>query len=277
MHTVNVKGARIPALGFGTYGMSSDTLRPMIPAALRAGFRHIDTAQVYRNEADVGEGIAASGVPRSQIFITTKLWVSKYAPEQLVRSVDLSLRHLQSDYIDLLLLHWPNGDVPLREQIGQLNALVDAGKVRHIGVSNYNTPLLRQATALSRHPLVTHQFEYHPFLNQNRLIATTRALGMSVTAYCGMAVGRVFEEPTLIDIAAEHRRSVAQIVLRWLIQQPDVVALSRTVNPARVAENIAVFDFELTPEDMTRIHSLARPRSRIVDPPGLAPAWDSTD
>jgi 2,5-diketo-D-gluconate reductase B len=238
--------------------------------------RHIDTAQVYRNEAAVGECIAASGLPRSQLFITTKTWVDNYRRERFERSVDASLAALRTDYIDLLLLHWPNDDVPLGEQIERLNELADAGKVRHIGVSNYNSALLRSAASLSHHPLVTHQFEYHPYLNQRTLIESTRSLGMVVTAYCAMAIGRVFAEPVLADIAAARGRSVAQVVLRWLIQQPGTIALSRTTDPQRVAENVAVFDFDLTPEEMERIHALARPRSRIVDPPGLAPVWDST-
>jgi 2,5-diketo-D-gluconate reductase B len=274
---VDVHGARIPALGFGTYGMAEADVRRMIPLALKAGFRHIDTAQVYGNEAGVGAGWVASGLARSELFITTKVWVSNYGRERFESSVDESLRRLQSEYIDLLLLHWPNPEVSLNEQIGRLNALVDAGKVRHIGVSNYNTAMLRSARRLSHHPLATHQFEYHPFLNQHTLIETTRSLGMAVTAYCPMAVGRVLTEPALIDIARRHRRSVAQIVLRWVIQQPAMIALSRTTQPARLAENLAVFDFELAPHDMARIRGLARPGSRIVSPPGLAPHWDGTD
>jgi diketogulonate reductase-like aldo/keto reductase len=235
MQTIHMGGAEIPALGYGTYGMSAVDLHQVLPAALRAGFRHIDTAQVYRNEAAVGECIAASGLPRSQLFITTKTWVGNYRRE-----------------------------------------LFDAGKVRHIGVSNYNSALLRSAVSLSHHPLVTHQFEYHPYLNQRTLIESTRSLGMVVTAYCAMAIGRVFAEPVLKEIAAARGRSVAQVVLRWLIQQPGTVALSRTTDPQRVAENVAVFDFDLTSEELERIHALAQPRSRIVDPPGLAPVWDST-
>jgi 2,5-diketo-D-gluconate reductase B len=277
MEAVNIQGARVPALGFGTYGMSSDDMRRMIPAALRAGFRHIDTAQVYGNEAGVGDGLAASGVARSEVFITTKVWIANYAPDRFERSVDESLQRLRSQYIDLLLLHWPSEELPLKDQIESLNHVVDLGKVRHIGVSNYNSRLLRSAKELSRHPLITNQFEYHPFLNQRTLIEVTRALGMVVTAYCAMAIGRVFTERTLFDIAGKHGRSVAQIVLRWVIQQPGMIALSRTVNPDRLAENIAVFDFELSVEEMERINALARPQSRIVNPAGLAPAWDATD
>jgi 2,5-diketo-D-gluconate reductase B len=274
MNTVEVQGAKIPALGFGTYGMSEADVGRVIPLALREGFRHIDTAQVYGNEAGVGAGWVASGLHRSELFLATKVWVANYVEERFESSVDESLRRLQTDYIDLLLLHWPNPRVPLAEQIERLNALVDRGKVRHVGVSNYNTAMLQAAKRLSRHPLVTHQFEYHPFLDQRHVIETTRALGMTVTAYCPMAVGRVLAEPKLIDIARRHRKSVAQIVLRWVIQQQAMIALSRTTRPARLAENAAVFDFELAPEEMAHIHGLAQPDSRIVSPPGLAPDWD---
>jgi 2,5-diketo-D-gluconate reductase B len=277
MHSVSSHGAQIPALGFGTYGMSNAELRTIIPAALKAGFRHIDTAQIYRNEAGVGEGWPASGVARAEVFITTKVWVANYGAERFESSVNESLQRLQSDYIDLLLLHWPNDEIPLRDQIQRLNTLVDRGIVRYIGVSNFNTALLQQAAQLSRHPLITHQLEYHPFLNQQNVLHTTRALGMTATAYCPMAIGRVLTEPVLLDIARHHKRSVAQIALRWVIQQPGMIALSRTTKLSRIAENLAVFDFELEPFEMARIQAMARPDSRIVDPPGLAPRWDPTD
>jgi 2,5-diketo-D-gluconate reductase B len=275
MQSVIAKGAAIPALGFGTYGMTRPDMLRMIPAALSAGFRHIDTAQIYRNEAEVGECIAESAIARSEIFVTTKVWVSNYSKSKFMASVDESLQKLKSDYIDLLLLHWPTDAVSLAEQIDNLNAAAQAGKACHIGVSNFNTNLLLQATRLSRLPLVTNQFEYHPYLNQSLVIESTRSAGMAVTAYCGMAIGRVFTDATLARIAAQHQKSIAQIVLRWLIQQDGVVALSRSVNPKRGAENVAIFDFELDQEEMQAIHGLARSNSRIVDPPGLAPLWDS--
>jgi 2,5-diketo-D-gluconate reductase B len=277
MHCVSSHGAQIPALGFGTYGMSNAELRTIIPAALKAGFRHIDTAQIYQNEGGVGEGWLASDVARAEVFITTKIWVANYGPERFESSVNESLQRLQSDYIDLLLLHWPNNEIPLGDQIERLNTLVDRGIVRHIGVSNYNSALLQQAAQLSRHPLVTHQLEYHPFLNQQNVLHTTRALGMTATAYCPMAIGRVLTEPVLLDIARHHQRSVAQIALRWVIQQPGMIALSRTTKLSRITENLAVSDFELEPIEMARIQALARPDSRIVDPPGLAPRWDPTN
>jgi 2,5-diketo-D-gluconate reductase B len=274
MQHVLANGARIPAIGFGTYGMERAEMLRMIPAALNGGFRHIDTAQIYRNEAEVGECTVSSGVPRSELFITTKVWVANYPASRFAASVDQSLRNLQTDYIDLLLLHWPHDGVPLADQIGLLNETVRSGKVRHIGVSNFNRRLLEQAIGLSAAPLVTNQFEYHPYLSQSLLAGATRRAGLAVTAYCAMAVGRVLGDPTLAEIAASHGRSIPQVVLRWLVQQGGLVALSRTTNPGRVAENLAIFDFELGEDEMAAIQTLAMPDGRIVNPPGLAPVWD---
>ncbi len=274
MHDVVANGAKIPAIGFGTYGTVREEMLRTLPAALKAGFRHIDTAQIYRNEMDVGECVASSGVPRSEIFLTTKVWVTNYPDGRFATSVDQSLRNLRTDYIDLLLLHWPHEGVPLADQIGLLNKTVRSGKVRHIGVSNFNRDLLGKAIGLSAYPLVTNQFEYHPYLDQSLLAGATRQAGLAVTAYCAMAVGRVLGDLTLAEIAANHARSIPQVVLRWLIQQGDIAALSRTTNPNRLAENLSVFDFELGEDEMAAIHSLAGPNARIVSPPGLAPAWD---
>ena len=267
-------GANIPLLGFGTYGMSGPKLQNVLVAALQQGFSHIDTAQMYENESDVGVAIRASGVPRSDVFVTTKVWVGNYLRSQFMASVDESLRKLQTDYIDLLLVHWPHGGAPIAEQVEGLNRAVSSGKVRHVGVSNYSADMMRAASALLEHPLVTNQVEYHPFLDQTALLRQVASSESSLMAYCGMAVGRVFATELLKDIAVRNRRSVAQVVLRWLIQQPRVVALSRTENIERIPENARVFDFALSAEDMAAISRLRAPGSRIVNPPHLAPAWD---
>jgi 2,5-diketo-D-gluconate reductase B len=272
--TLSVGGANIPLLGFGTYGMSGTKLQNVLVAALHEGFRHIDTAQVYQNESAVGAAIRASGVARSDVFVTTKVWVGNYSRDRFMASVDGSLRELRTDYIDLLLVHWPRGGAPLAEQVEGLNRAVNSGKVRHVGVSNYSADLMRSAAALLEHPLVTNQVEYHPFLDQSALLRQVAASESSLMAYCGMAVGRVFRTDLLEDIAARNRRSVAQVVLRWLIQQPRVVALSRTQNIERIPDNAKVFDFALSAADMAAITRLRAPGNRIVDPAHLAPAWD---
>ena len=267
-------GANIPLLGFGTYGMSGPKLQRVLVAALQEGFRHIDTAQMYQNESDVGAAIRASGIARSDVFVTTKVWVGNYPTSRFMASVEESLRKLQTDYIDLLLVHWPRGGAPIAEQAEGLNRAVSSGKARHVGVSNYSTEMMRVASAHLEHPLVTNQVEYHPFLDQTALLGQVTSSESSLMAYCGMAVGRVFRTDLLKDIAARNGRTVAQVVLRWLIQQPRVVALSRTENIERIPENTRVFDFALSDEDMAAITRLRTPGSRIVDPPHLAPAWD---
>lgn len=274
MHIVTANGAAIPALGFGTFRMSGPEVLRMVPEILRLGYRHIDTAQVYGNEAEVGEGIAASGVPRADIFLTTKVWVENYRHDSLVRSVDESLRKLRTDYVDLLLLHWPNKAVPLAEQVAGLNAVRAAGKVRNIGVSNFSTALMAEAIRLSDAPIVTNQIEYHPYLDQTVVLGAARGAGLSITAYYAMADGKVFANPVLKEIARRRGKSVAQVVLRWIVQQDGLIALSKTVSETRAAENATIFDFTLPAADMAAIHALARPDGRIVNPAGLAPVWD---
>lgn len=275
MKTITAHGAAIPALGFGTFRMEAADVLRMVPAALKLGFRHVDTAQIYRNEAAVGEAIAGSGVARGDIFLTTKVWIDNFSPDRFMASVDESLAKLQTDHVDLLLLHWPNGSVKLADQIGALNAVREAGKTRHIGVSNYTVALLKQARALSAAPLVTNQVEYHPYLDQSRLMAAMREAGMALTAYYAMADGKVFADPLLADIAARHHRSIAQIVLRWLVQQEGVVALSKTVSEDRARDNAAIFDFALGEAEMAAIHGLAVPDGRVLRPEGLSPVWDA--
>jgi 2,5-diketo-D-gluconate reductase B len=275
MHDVTAHGAQIPALGFGTFRMDEPDVLRMVPHVLKLGFRHIDTAQAYGNEAAVGEGIARSGLGRGEVFLTTKVWVNHYRAPDLLRSVDESLARLRTDHVDLLLLHWPNDAVPLAEQIGALNAVRRSGKARHIGVSNFNTAQMAEAARLSEAPLVTNQVEYHPYLDQSAVLRAARAAGMAVTAYYPMADGKVLADPVLRDIAARHGRSVAQVVLRWLVQQDGVVALSKTVREDRATENLAMADLILDEAEITAIHALARPDGRVVSPAGLAPIWDT--
>jgi diketogulonate reductase-like aldo/keto reductase len=274
MHTVMANGAAIPALGLGVFRMSGEDVERMVPAALEAGFTHFDTAQVYLNEADLGRAIAKAGVKRDQLFLTTKVWVENYPADKFAASVDESLDKLRTDHVDLLLLHWPSDKVPLAEQIASLNAVKAAGRARHIGVSNLPTRLMAEAIALSDAPLVTNQVEYHPYLDQSPVLAATRAAGLALTAYYAMADGKVIDDPAIQAIGRRHGKSAAQVVLRWLVQQEGVVALSKTANPKRATENIAIFDFALSDQEMAALHALARRDGRIVSPPGLAPEWD---
>ncbi len=242
--------------------------------ALDLGYRHLDTAQIYANEAEVGRALAESGVAREAVFLTTKVWIDRFTSDRLAPSVDESLRRLRTDYVDLLLLHWPNPDVPLAETIRALNQVQQAGKTRHIGVSNFPTKLLREALALTDVPLVTNQVEYHPYLSQRAVLAVLREAGMCLTAYSPLAQGRLLDDPVLRTLGARYGKTPAQVALRWLLQQDDVVAIPKAARPEHAAANIDVFDFTLTDEEMRQIHGLARPDGRVVDPPGLAPAWD---
>jgi diketogulonate reductase-like aldo/keto reductase len=275
MHRVKANGADIPALGFGTFRMPGEDVLRIVPKALDVGFRHIDTAQIYGNEAEVGSVIARSSVARQDIFLTTKVWVDKFRHDDFIASVEESLKKLKTDYVDLLLLHWPKMEVPLAEQIGALNEVRKAGKVRHIGVSNYNIQLMDDAVALSDAPIVTNQIEVHPYIDQSKVIAAAKETGMSITSYYAMADGKVFEDDVLKELGAKYGKSVAQIVLRWVIQHDGLIALSKTVGEERVVENFDIFDFEISTADMQAISALARPDGRIVSPDGLAPVWDN--
>ncbi|WP_226575125.1 aldo/keto reductase [Acuticoccus sediminis] len=275
MHIVTANGASIPALGFGTFRMSDAEVAEVLPEALKLGFRHVDTAQVYGNEAAVGAAIHASGVPRDEIFLTTKVWVSEFAPADFLPSVESSLENLGVDHVDLLLLHWPHGsDSPRTVQIEELNKAANKGMTRHIGVSNYNVAEMHEAAQLSAAPLVTNQVEYHPYLSQAPVLRACEALDMALTGYYGMANGAVPQDAVLTEIGATRGKTAAQVALRWLVQQPRVVTLSKTARLARLPENFAIFDFALSEPEMQAIHALARPDGRIISPPDLAPEWD---
>ncbi len=275
MHNVSANGAHIPALGFGTFRMPGDDVLRVLPKAIELGFRHIDTAQIYGNEAEVGEAIARSGVARGDIFLTTKVWVDKFAHDAFLASVDESLKKLKTDYVDLLLLHWPQSDVPLAERMGSLNAVKAAGKVRHIGISNFNIAMMREAAELSEAKIATNQVEYHPYLDQSKLLSAARELGISLTAYYLMADGKVPNDPVLKEIGAKHGKTAAQVVLRWAVSQEGVIALSKTATESRLKENFDIFDFELSADEMQAIHALAKPDGRIVNPGHLRPPhWD---
>lgn len=272
MQVVKAHGAAIPALGFGVFRMSEAEVEAVVPAALEAGFRHFDTAQIYQNEAALGRALTAAGAGRDDLFLTTKVWVADYRADRFAASVDESLEKLGVDRVDLLLAHWPGNEVPVERQVEWLNAAQAAGRTRFIGVSNYNRSQVRAAMAASAAPIVTNQIEMHPYLDQSAMAALARETGMALTAYFGMADGAVPKDAGIGRIAARHGKTAAQVGLRWLLQQ-GVVALTKTAKPARLAENFDVFDFTLTADEMAAIAALARPDGRIVSPAGLAPDW----
>jgi 2,5-diketo-D-gluconate reductase B len=270
--TLSAHGAEIPAVGFGTSSLGD--CGEIVAAALKVGYRHIDTAWKYGTERGVGEGIRASGVPRSEIFLTTKVSHEFLRGDDFARSIDESLKTLGVEFVDLLLVHWPNPEIPLSEPIPALARAKRQGLTRHIGVANFNIAMLDEAIRLCPEPLVNLQAEYHAHLDQTKLIEACRRRGLTFTAYCPLGRGRLLRDPVLADMAARKGRSLAQIALRWLVQQGNIIPIPRSSNPARMAENLGVFDFALSEEEMKRIAALKRADGRIADPAGRAPAWD---
>lgn len=270
---LSAHGAQIPVIGFGTSQLGD--CADVVASALEVGYRHIDTAWKYGTEKGVGAGIKASGVPRAEIILCTKVSHEYLRADDFARSVDESLKNLQVDYVDLLHVHWPTIDkIPLAETMGALAKAKRQGKARHIGVANFNIALVEEARRLCPEPLVTLQAEYHPYLDQSKVLAACRRWGMIFTAYCPLARGRVFNDPVLAEIARNKDKTIAQIVLRWLMQQGNIAAIPRSANPKHMAESLQVFDFELTADEMSRISALKRPDGRIANPKGRAPAWD---
>jgi len=264
----------IPAIGCGTWELRGETCAQIVAKALRVGYRHIDTAQGYSNEEAVGEGLRASGIPRSDVFITTKVRPQRVSDGDLQLSAEESLLKLGVDVVDLLLIHWPNPAVPLRETMLALSDAKRRGLARNIGVSNFTIANLNAAVSISPEPIVTNQVELHPYLDQTRILGEARRLGLTVTAYCPIALGKVVGDPVIEAIGAAHGKSAAQVALRWLIQQPGVAAIPRTSNPQRLAEHLAEIDFQLTEDEMDRISRLKRPNSRLINEPGWVPHWD---
>jgi diketogulonate reductase-like aldo/keto reductase len=272
--TFSSHGAAIPALGFGTSPMTGGLAPETVVAALKSGYRHIDTARKYGTEGAVGEAIRASGVPRSEIFLTTKVSHENLRADAFAQSVDESLAALKTDYLDLLLVHWPNPEISLAETMPALSKAKRQGLARHIGVANFNTTLLDQAIKLCPEPLAALQAEYHPYLDQTKLLDAVRRRGMVFIAYCPLGRGRLFSDPVLAEIAKARGRSIAQIALRWLMQQ-DVAAIPRSSNAGRIADNAKVFDFTLSDDEMARIAMLKRPDGRIANPvERVSGGWD---
>lgn len=264
----------MPAIGFGTWQLENGTAVPLVEKALEVGYRHIDTAQIYGNEQDVGRAIKNSGIKRDELFVTTKIWIDKFHDGDLQRSAEISLEKLGLNHVDLLLLHWPKPDVPFAETLGALNEVRAKGWTRAIGVSNFPSAQLEEAARLSDAPLATDQVEYHPYLSLKTLKARADELGVSITAWSPLAQGKVAQEPLLIDIGRAHGKTPGQVTLRWIIQQ-GIIAIPRTSNPARIVENFDILDFELSDKEMAEIHGLARPDGRIGDWIDKAYRWDA--
>jgi 2,5-diketo-D-gluconate reductase B len=261
--SVRANGARIPLLGLGTWDLRGKACVRMVEEAIRLGYRHIDTAAMYGNEEDVGEGLRASGIPRDEVFITTKVWSSNLRARDFERSARDSLKKLKLPSVDLLLIHWPNSSIPLKETVGALCKMKAEGVARHIGVSNFTPALIEEALRHATEPLVNNQIECHPYFDQSKTIAASHKGGLSVTAYSPIARGRIKGDAVLSRIAKAHGKSAAQICLRYLVQQ-NLIVIPKTSRSERLSENAAIFDFQLTPAEMKDIAALARPDGAIV-------------
>ena len=264
MLTVTANGADIPAIGLGTWRLSGEAAVRSVGLALDAGYRHIDTAAMYGNEAEVGEAIRAHSAPRDEIFVTTKVWHSDLSEGRLERSAEASLQRLRLDQVDLLLIHWPSRDIPLGEQVRALCGAKKRGLARHIGVSNFPPRYVEAAVSLADEPIVTNQVEHHPHLDQSDILAVCRRHGMAVSSYAPIGRGEILDDPVIREIAADKARTPAQIVLRWHVQQPGNVAIPKSANPDRIRQNIDIFGFELTADEMDRISRLRRPDGRLI-------------
>jgi 2,5-diketo-D-gluconate reductase B len=270
MKIENVRGARIPALGFGTFRMRGEECAQAVENALRLGYRHLDTAEIYGNEKAVGEGMASVGIDRTKLFITTKAWMDDMSAGGLRRSLEQSLRDMRIDYVDLWLIHWLNPKFEVEDVLGTMMKEVDAGRVRHIGVSNFPVGFFERAVKAA--PVVCNQVEYHPYLAQPKILESARAHDALVMAYAPLGVGKCHSDPTLTAIGRKYDKSAAQVALRWFMQQPGVGAIPKASSYEHAEENLEVFDFELSGKDMAAISRLAR-GERMTNP-DFGPAWD---
>jgi 2,5-diketo-D-gluconate reductase B len=249
-----LKGEKVPSLGFGTWRLSSQECVRAVERALALGYRHIDTAQIYANEDEVGRAIRNSGVDREGIFLVTKVWTSSFSYDDVIRSTHESLRKLQTEYVDLLLMHWPNPSVPLKETLGAMRELQEEGSVKHVGVSNFPPSMVEEAT---EHATVfCNQVEYHPYTAQDKLLEQAEKMDYLLTAYSPIAKGRVSKDATLKEIGEAHGKTPAQVALRWLVQQDKVAAIPKAASEDHLKSNLDIFDFELSDEEMERIFAL---------------------
>jgi 2,5-diketo-D-gluconate reductase B len=254
--TIEIQGTKVPAVGLGTWQITGPACVEAVSDALALGYRHIDTARAYRNEREVGEGIRASGVPREDIFLVTKVPPSSAAPDRLRASCEASLADLGVDSVDLLLLHWPAPQVPLADTLGAMAALRDEGRIAHLGVSNFPPRLLREALELA--PVLNDQVEFHPYERQGALVDIARETDVLITAYSPLARGRVANDPTLLEIGAAHGKTPGQVALRWLLDHPKTCVVPKASSHERRVENLDVFDFELGDDERARIDALTR-------------------
>ncbi|MEX2606994.1 MAG: aldo/keto reductase [Kiritimatiellia bacterium] len=270
LFTKTFQSIQVPALGFGTYQLNGDDCRNAVTEALDMGYRHVDTARMYKNETEVGRGIQDASVEREDIFLTSKIMRDHLDPDNLVRELQNSLRELQTEYLDLLLIHWPNPDIPLSSTLDAMKKVREQGYIRHLGVSNFPSALLKEA--VEQAPILCDQVEYHSMLGQEALLSMAGEYDVMLTAYSPLAQGEVVKHPVLESIGAKYGKSGNQVGLRWLLEQPQVVAIPRSSKPEHIRDNFDIFDFALSEEDKNQIAQLPKDHRQIN--PDFAPEWD---
>lgn len=273
MKLIPIQNERMPALGFGTWQLRGDECVNGVKAALDIGYRHVDTAQIYENEAEVGEGLSRAGVKRGDYFLTTKIWRNHFADRKAALSVDESLKKLKTDYVDLLLVHWPFPETPVEQMVEDIMAIQKSGKTRLIGVSNFTVEQMQTAQKISDGKICINQVEYHPYLSQKPVLDFVRKNGWVLTAYSPVARGKVLNDAALKEIGLKHGKSPAQVTLRWLMQQDNVAAIPKSATEKNIRANLDVFDFELSADEVKTINAMAKADGRLVNP-DFAPRWD---
>jgi len=273
MQALKTQGIDLPVLGFGTFPMQGSECQSAVEGALSLGYRHLDTAEMYGNEREVGAAMASSGIKRGDIHLTTKVWHDHLGRDALRRAFDASLERLKVDYVDLYLVHWPSPTMNLGEIFEVLLQLRDEGRTRAIGVANFTTALLRRAVEDIRAPIACNQVEYHALLDQTAVLTYLQSKSIPLVAYCPLAKGRVAEQPGLVAIARKHNATPAQVALKWLIDQPGVAAIPKAQHPERQAANLAALQLQLDDDDRRTIAALPK-NVRCVNP-AFAPAWDA--
>lgn len=258
MEYASVRGEAVPAIGLGTYRLRGSECRETVQTALEIGYRHIDTAEFYENQAEIGTAIDTATVSREDLFVTTKVWKTNLEASAVHRSVTNSLEALDLEYVDLLLIHWPNEAVPVEETLEAMNRLQAEGLVRHVGVSNFSISQLEAAMNTSETPILTNQVEYNPYVDRDELLTYCRNQDVLLTAYSPLAKGDVLEDETLVEIGNRYGKSPAQVALRWLVQQEGVVAIPKASSREHLEANLDVFDFKLSREEMAQVGSLRR-------------------
>lgn len=264
MQEIEMQGHKMPSLGFGTWMLQGDECVDATRMALDVGYRHIDTAQFYENEGEIGQAVSDSGVDRDDLFITTKVIPSYFHDKGGMESVEESLKRLKMDYVDLLLIHWPS-DIAVPEMISQMLEIKNQGKTKLVGVSNFNVKQMEEAVKAGGKDIVCNQVEYHPYLAQGPVLDYARQHNITVTAYCPLARQRLLEEASLKEIGLKHGKSTAQVALRWLVQQEGVAAIPKSGTEKNIRSNFDIFDFNLSDDEMQVIHGLSSADGRIVD------------